>query len=337
MKRAPLVSDDLRGVFAVPPLPRRAEKGRRIDFGESDRLIRHMAAGGLTRFLYGGNAFLYHVTLAEYEELLRWLSGFADEHWAIPSVGPSFGRAMDQAALLRRHRFPCAMALPCGDPRDAAGLEAGLREIADAAGLGLILYLKDEGNFGSDKDAGLDVVARLVDAGVCVGIKYAVIRPDPAQDPYLEGLLRRVDRRLVISGIGERPAAAHLEHFGLPGFTTGSGCLAPGLTSALFEACVAGNWTAADALRSRFLPLEDKRDAWGPARVLHAAIDLAGVASTGPMPPFVSALGEAQRAELAPVARELLAAELQLRSPSQPQVTAAAVPRVPAAPGEGRH
>jgi dihydrodipicolinate synthase/N-acetylneuraminate lyase len=313
MKRTPLAPDDLRGVFAVPPLPRRGSARRPIDFAENDRLVRHMAAGGLTRFLYGGNAFLYHVTLAEYEELLRWLSGFADDHWAIPSVGPSFGRAMDQAALLRRHRFPCAMALPSGDPRDASGLEAGLREIADTAGLGLILYLKDEGNFGTDKDAGLDVVARLVDAGVCVGIKYAVIRPDPAQDPYLEGLLRRVDRKLVISGIGERPAAAHLKHFRLPGFTTGSGCLAPGLSHGLFQACAVSNWAAAEALRSHFIPLEDKRDAWGPARVLHAAIDVAGVAATGPVPPFVSALGDTQRAELAPVARALLATEMESR------------------------
>jgi dihydrodipicolinate synthase/N-acetylneuraminate lyase len=322
MKMAPLTPDDLRGVFTVPPLPRRAAGRRPIDFSESDRLVRHMAAGGLTRFLYGGNAFLYHLTLAEYEEVLGWMAGFADDHWAIPSVGPSFGRAMDQAALLRRHRFPCAMALPCGDPRDAAGLEAGLREIADAAGLGLILYLKDEGNFGADKDAGLDVVARLVDAGVCVGIKYAVIRPDPAEDPYLEGLLRRVDRRLVISGIGERPAVAHLKHFRLPGFTTGSGCLAPGLSHALFQAGAAGNWAAAEALRSRFIPLEDKRDAWGPARVLHAAIDIAGVAATGPIPPFVSALGDSQRAQLAPVARALLAVELESRPSGETRIGA---------------
>jgi dihydrodipicolinate synthase/N-acetylneuraminate lyase len=220
---------------------------------------------------------------------------------------------MDQAALLRRHRFPCAMALPCADPRDAAGLETGLREIADAAGLGLILYLKDEGNFGADKDAGLDVVARLVDAKICVAIKYAVVRPDPRHDPYLERLLRRVDRRLVISGIGERPAIAHLQHFGLPGFTTGSGCLAPGLSNGLFQSCAAGNWAAAEALRSRFIPLEDKRDAWGPARVLHAALDVAGVAATGPIPPYVSPLNEGQRAELAPVARELLGVELESR------------------------
>ena len=314
MKTSRLTPDDLRGVFAVPALPRRSSAGRPIDFAESDRLVRHMAAGGLTRFLYGGNAFLYHLTLAEYEGLLGWLAGFADDHWVIPSLGPSFGRAMDQAPLLRRHRFPCAMALPCGDPRDAAGLESGLREIAAAAGLGLILYLKDEGGFGADKEAGLDVVGRLVDAGICVAIKYAVVRSDPRQDPYLEGLLRRVDRKHVISGIGERPAVAHLQHFGLPGFTTGSGCLAPAQSQGLFQTCAKGDWRAAEERRARFLPLEDKRDAWGPARVLHAALDVAGVARTGPIPPFVSALDEARRAELAPVARALLAAEMAERN-----------------------
>jgi dihydrodipicolinate synthase/N-acetylneuraminate lyase len=313
MKRGPLTPGDLAGVFAVPPLARRPVAGRPIDFAENDRLVAHMASGGLTRFLYGGNAFLYHLSLAEYEPLVEWLAGFADSQRAIPSVGPSFGRALDQAALLRRHRFPCAMALPCADPRDAAGLEAGLREIAEAAGLGLILYLKDEGNFGPDKHAGLDVVARLVDAKICVAIKYAVVRPDPGVDPYLEALLTRVDRRLVLSGIGERPAVVHLKRFGLPGFTTGSGCLAPSLSNAVFEACARGE-DRAEQLRRLFLPLEDKRDAWGPARVLHAAVDLAGIVPAGPIPPFVSALPEPQRAELEPVARELLARELGHRN-----------------------
>jgi dihydrodipicolinate synthase/N-acetylneuraminate lyase len=322
MKTSPLTPDALRGVFPVPPLPRRSAPGRPLDFAEGDRLVRHMAAGGLTRFLYGGNAFLYHLTLKEYEDLLGWLAGFADDHWAIPSVGPSFGRAMDQAPLLRRHRFPCAMALPCGDPRDAPGLERGLREIAEAAGLGLILYLKDEGGFGADKEAGLDVVGRLVDAGICVAIKYAVVRSDPRQDPYLQGLLRRVDPRFVISGIGERPAIAHLQHFGLPGFTTGSGCLAPALSQGLFDACKTGDGTAAEEMRARFLPLEDKRDAWGPARVLHAALDVAGVVHTGPIPPYVSALDEKQQAELAPVARALHAAELAARNGSRARVGA---------------
>jgi dihydrodipicolinate synthase/N-acetylneuraminate lyase len=305
MTRDAVTVDDLRGLFTVPPLPRRADARRSLDLVEADRVVRHIADGGVSRFLYGGNAFLYHVSMDEFEVLLGWLAGFPRDRWAIPSLGPSFGRALDQARLLRRHSFRCAMMLPCGDPRDAPGLEAGLREIADAAGLPLILYLKSEDGFGADKEAGLDAAGRLVEDGVCVAVKYAVVRPDPARDPYLEGLLRRVDRRRVISGMGERPAVVHLRDVRLGGLTTGSGCIAPRMSSALLQACLAGDWAKAEALRAEFLPLEDRRDAWGPARVLHHATELAGIARTGPIPPYVSPLDAARLEQLAPVARAL--------------------------------
>ncbi len=67
----------------------------------------------------------------------------------------------------------------------------------------------------------------------------------------------------------------------------------------------AGDWAQAEALRARFLPLEDLRDAWGPARVLHHATELAGIARTGPIPPYVSALEAEKLERLAPVARAL--------------------------------
>jgi dihydrodipicolinate synthase/N-acetylneuraminate lyase len=306
MARDPVTTEDLRGVFAVPPLPRRSDAHRTLDLDEAERVARHIAAGGVSRFLYGGNAFLYHVSLDEYESLLHWLAGFSADRWAIPSLGPSFGRALDQAPLLRRHSFRCAMMLPCGDPRDASGMEAGIREIADATGLPLVLYLKSEDGFGADRQAGLDAVGRLVNDGTCVAVKYAVVRDDPRQDAYLDGLLQRVDRARVVSGIGERPAVIHLRDFRLAGMTTGSGCLAPRLTQALFDACRAGDWSRAEALWADFAPVEDLRDAWGPARVLHQATELAGIAKTGPIPPFVSGLSAAQAQELAPVARALV-------------------------------
>jgi len=305
MKTTPVSIEDLRGVFPVPPLARKNDARRSIDFEQNNRIVRHIADGGLTRFLYGGNAFLYHVTLAEYEALLDWLNSFDDGLWAIPSLGPSYGRAMDQATILRRYKFPCAMALPCGDPRDAKGLETGLREIAEGANTPLILYLKEENNFGADKEAGLDVVARLVDEGVCVAIKYAVVRQNPSEDAYLDSLLKRVDRARVISGIGERPAVVHMRDWRLPGFTTGSGCVAPRLSGQIFEACVKGDYETAEGLRAEFLPLEDLRDAWSPAKVLHFATQLAGVAETGPVAPFLSSLSEERLKELAPVARAL--------------------------------
>ncbi len=300
-----ITSDDLRGIFAVPPLPRKRDARRSLDFDAAECVARHIEDGGITRYLYGGNAFLYHITLDEYGALLDWLGGFPATRWAIPSVGPSFGRAMDQAPLVRRHAFRCAMMLPCGDPRDARGMEAGVREVAHAAGVPLILYLKSEDGFGADKEKGLDAVGRLMDDGVAIAIKYAVVREDAGVDDYLRGLLRRVDPQRVVSGMGERPAIVHLRDFELNGLTTGSGCIAPALCTELFAACRAGDWSRAAALRAAFMPLEDLRDAWGPARVLHHATELAGIAPTGPIPPFVSALARAELDELAPVAAAL--------------------------------
>jgi dihydrodipicolinate synthase/N-acetylneuraminate lyase len=302
----PLKSDDLRGVFAVPPLARLNHSKRSIDFDQNDRIVKHIVSGGISRLLYGGNAFLYHATLSEFESLLEWLSSLSEQLWLIPSIGPSFGRALEQAELLRKHSFPIAMMLPCGDPRDAAGLEQGYREIADAASAKLIVYLKDENNFGSNREAGLDAVARLVDDGLCVGIKYAVVRDDPSQDSYLEALLTRVDRKHVISGIGEPPAVVHVRDWKLSGFTTGSGCIAPRLSQDLFETLNTNHYTRAEGIREEFLPLEDLRDMWGPARVLHQATELAGIAETGSIPPYVSALTAEQTATLAPVVQRLM-------------------------------
>lgn len=299
---------DLAGIFAVPPLPRRPDARRSLDLDAAEALAAHIEAGGITRFLYGGNAFLYHATADEFEVLCGWLASFSPSRWAIPGIGPSFGRALDQARVLRRHRFRCAMLLPCGDPRDPQGLETGCREVADAAGMPLVLYLKSEDGFGTDIEAGLDAIARLMDDGIAVAIKYAVVRDDPRDDDYLEGLLHRVERDRVVSGMGERPAIVHLRDFGLEGFTTGSGCVAPAVCTALLGACQASDYDEAERLRALFLPLEDLRDAWGPARVLHHAVELAGIAATGPIPPYVSALPEIQRERLAAVAAVLAGA-----------------------------
>jgi len=304
MKELSISQDDLQGVFAVPPLARTPGKGT-IDFVQNESIVNHIRQGGITRLIYGGNAFLYHIRLREFEELIEWLSDIEDLT-VIPSIGPSYGRAVDQATVLKKHRFPCAMVLPCGDPRDVSGLETGYREIADAGSAKLLLYIKDETNFGSEKQAGLDAVARLVDDGVCAGIKYAVVRADPSKDSYLESLLARVDRRFVISGIGERPAVVHLRNWKLPGFTTGSGCIAPRLSQSLFEACARGDFELAGTLREKFIALEDLRDTWGPARVLHHAVESAGIARTGPITPYVSSLSESQLAELEPVVKELV-------------------------------
>ena len=293
-------------VYPVPPLARKNDSRRSLDFVQNEKILRHQLRNGSRDVVYGGNAFLYDITLAEYRELIDWASGFAQEAAIMPAVGPSYGRAMDQAAILRGRRFPSLLVLPNGNPRDVPGLEAGLREIAEASGIPLSLYMKNETNLGDDREAALDMVGRLVDSKVCLSIKYAVVRSDPRTDAYLSGLLKRVDKSRVISGIGERPAVVHLRDFKLNGFTTGSGVIAPKLSRELLDACNRGDYARAEEIRRAFLPLEDLRDAWGPQKVLHAAVALSGLAETGPIPPFVSPLSKEQMDRLRPVAKTLL-------------------------------
>ena len=145
-----------------------------------------------------------------------------------------------------------------------------------------------------------------MDGKVCSSIKYAVVRKDSTDDAYLASLLRRVPAHRVISGIGERPAIVHLRDFKLNGFTTGAGVLAPRLSLDLYNACVRKDYPATEEIRRAFLPLEDLRGAWGAARVLHAAVEAAGLAETGPIPPFVSAVPALQIEQLRHVACALL-------------------------------
>ena len=268
-------------VLAVAPLARGPDLA--LSDRENRRLVRHLLGGGVTTLLYGGNANLYNAGVGEFAGLLDALEGWAaDDTWMIPSIGADFGKALDQARLLRQRAFPTAMLLPLGFPAPPAGAAIGLRRLADAAGRPLIAYLKSDG-FLTARDTG-----RLLADGVLCAVKYAVVRSDPAEDSYLEELVGHVGPEHIVSGIGERPAVAHLSRFRLQGFTSGSVCIAPRLSTELLRALQAGEWSAAETIREVFLPLEDLRDRHSPIRALHETVRLAGVCDTGPMTPFLS-------------------------------------------------
>ncbi len=125
------------------------------------------------------------------------------------------------------------------------------------------------------------------DGGLISAIKYAVVREDPSQDDYLREIVEAVDPKMVLSGLGDQPAIVHLRDFKLGGFTTGCGCVAPHLSTALLKAIQAGDWEGAERIRERFIPLEDLRNAHGPITVLHRAFSLAGLAETGPIIPLL--------------------------------------------------
>ena len=278
-------------VLAVPPVARNADFS--LNEAENRKLIRHVEAGGVRTLLYGGNANFYHVALGEYERILGFLAEAAGaDTLVIPSAGPAYGTMMDQAAVVRRHSFPTVMVLPQVGITTSEGVAAGVARFVQAAGVPALLYIKHDG-YIEPRD-----LKRLADEKLISGIKYATVRTDPADDEFLRRLLDVVDRRTVISGIGEQPAVVHLRDFGLGGFTSGCVCVAPGLSVAMLAAMRRGDWAEAERIRGVFKPLEDLRNAINPIRVLHEAVRLAGICETGPLTPLLSNVDEREHARI---------------------------------------
>jgi dihydrodipicolinate synthase/N-acetylneuraminate lyase len=275
-------------VWAVPPLARRDDLS--FNPAENTKLVRHLEAGGITNILYGGNAVFHHIPLSEYAATLDSVAESAGAGtWIIPSAGPDYGRMYDQAAMLRGMRFRAVMIMPEHGATTGQGVMTGLRRFADRAQCQIIPYLKSEKYLSPTQAAAL-----LADGTACA-IKYGVSRPISHEagrqqplDPFLQDLVAATDPRRVLSGLGERPAVEHMRRYGVAGFTSGSVCLAPRASQALLRALQAGETSRADSVWAAFLPLEDLRDAYGAAPVLHDAVTWSGIADMGPILPLLS-------------------------------------------------
>jgi dihydrodipicolinate synthase/N-acetylneuraminate lyase len=307
LKTSAVGPEDLaRSVLAVPPLARNGDLT--LNPAANTAMIRHLEAGGVSTLMYGGNANFYNIGLYEYGAVLDFLEQTAaPTSWVIPSVGPDFGKLQDQARVLRTRAFPTVMVLPQTFPGTPDGCEKAIRMFADSYGRKVVVYLK------ADNYLTATHVTRLVDAGVVAAIKYGVVREDPVEDALLRELVDCVDPRLIVSGIGERPAVAHLRAFGLAGFTSGAVCVGPRGSMRMLAALRAGDYATAEKIRSAYLPLEDLRDAHSPIRVLHEAVTLAGIADMGPMLPQLSNIGAAHTGAIRAAALALLAHDRTLQ------------------------
>jgi dihydrodipicolinate synthase/N-acetylneuraminate lyase len=301
MQTTAITYSDLRSsVIAVPPLARKADLS--LNDAENIKLIRHMEAGGVRTLLYGGNANLYNIAPSEYPQLLEFLAqNVGSNTIVVPSVGPFYGNIMDQAHMLRGSGFPTAMILPTLFPAKAAGIQTAVRHFVEKAGMPAVVYVKDEAYLPPE------AVAQLVNDGLISWIKYAVVRQDEAVDPYLSRLVELVDRKLIVSGIGEQPAIVHLRDFGITGFTAGCVCVAPALSMAFMNAVQGGEYEKAEKLKKIFGPLEDLRNGHGPIPVLQHAVTLSGIADMGPFLPLMADLSPELQAEIKTVAAALLA------------------------------
>lgn len=301
MKTTAITPADLRqSVVAVPPLCRKADLTLADD--ENTKLIRHLEAGGVTTLLYGGNANLYNIAVSEYPALLEYLASAAGpDTLVVPSVGPFYGNIIDQADILKSFSFPTAMILPTLFPAKPAGVQIAVREFVRRSGIPAVLYIKDDAYITPE------AAADLVKEGLISWIKYAIVRENPSIDPYLSKLVQLVDPSIIVSGIGEQPAIIHVRDFGVTGYTSGCVCVAPRPSAQMLKAIYAGDFEKAETLRAKFGALEDLRNAHGPIPVLHHAVELAGIAKTGPFLPLLAPLADARLPEIEAAAKALLA------------------------------
>ncbi|MGV3517255.1 dihydrodipicolinate synthase family protein [Luteitalea sp.] len=291
-----------RSVMAVPPLARAAD--RSLAEEANGRIVRHLERGGVSLLLYGGNANFYHLPLPEYDAALSMLARLAGpETLVVPSAGPTYALLLEQARAIRRQAFPTVMVLPQQGITTSEGVANGIREFVAAAGVPVIVYVKNDGYIEPAEIAALDK------EGLVSAVKYAVVRKDTSDDPYLRTLTSLVDPRKVISGIGEQPAIVHVRDFGLGGFTSGCVCVAPTLSQAMLAAVTRQDWVEAERIRAIFRPLEDLRNAINPIRVLHQAVESAGIAETGPLLPLLTTVGAEHVPAIAAAAQALLAAD----------------------------
>ncbi|CAH2935202.1 MAG: FIG00460223: hypothetical protein [uncultured Paraburkholderia sp.] len=237
--------------------------------------------------LYGGNANLYHVAVSEYGDLLDMLSGITTpDTRVIPAIGPDYGKMLDQARILAQTRYRTAIVLPLAGLTTSEGVEARLTRVADTAGMPLTLYVK------SEDYVDVETLARLVERGTLLAVKYAIVRKNPSDDPYLRRLLEHVPGGKIVSGMGERPALVHMREFGLAAWTTGSGCIAPRMVMGLLRAVRSGD--------------------------SDAALTFSQLADMGPLLPLLSSTPSEHHAKIADAARTLLSLERDYARGSQP-------------------
>jgi dihydrodipicolinate synthase/N-acetylneuraminate lyase len=311
VKTTPVTPADLlRCPLALPPMA--CTEAGEIAASEQRKILAWLRAGGITSFLYGGCANFFNASVRQYAATLDLIEGLAHpDDWVIPTIGPDFGKAMDQIEILKGRDFPSAMLLPLS-PVTATGVATGLRRLSDAIGRPLMVFFKSP-----DYVHAADLAAMIKDGVLCC-VEYGIGGSTDKPEPFLADLLERAGNAdAIIDGAGERTITLHAR-FGLKGYTSGSGVVAPHLSMALLNAVKRGDLAEADRIRDHFLELEGLRQAYVPIPVLHDAVRLAGIADTGPIGPFFSNTSDES------VLRSIAAAATKLRGASLARATAAA-------------
>ncbi len=289
-------------VVAVPPIALTSDF--EIAYDQNTALVRHIEEGGVRILLYGGNANLYHYGQRLYRDALKMMHAYQTERTSvITSIGPDFGKMMDQAKAVREVGLKNVMLLPMMFPSDPVGVANAARRVANELGFGVILYIKRENYIQPD------VLEQLIRDGVVRFVKYAVERDDASEDAYLDSLLAAVGTDVIASGMGETPIADHIGRRKLATFTSGAVCIAPAAAMELLSLYRAGQHDRALELSEPFLEFERVRAQIGGMKVLHDGVTVSGIGDMGPLLPMVSNVTASEKTEVERVVAAVIAAE----------------------------
>lgn len=301
MKTTPVTAADLvASIIALPPIARHADGA--INPDECRKVVDWLAGAGVTSFMYGGIAGLFNARISEYAAVLDLIETVApsNDAWMVPAIGGDYGKAVDQLAILRERDFPTAILLPFWLVQPG-GVATGIRKLSDAYGKPLMVFFKSPDYLMPE-----DIAALLADGALC-GVEYGIAPDANGEAPHLEKLLDLVgSAEQLIDGAGEL-TIVETSKFGIHGYTSGTGLLAPHLSMALLEAVKRDDRAAIETLSRSFVEFDAARAAYSAIPVVHDAIRFAGIADTGPMEPFFeSATDPAIVAEITRIATELL-------------------------------
>ncbi len=310
MKTTPVTPSCLvSSIIALPAIARRQDG--HINVEESRKIITWLAGAGVSSFMYGGIAGMFNARLSEYEEVLDLIESVApSEAWMVPAIGGDYGKAIDQVAMLKKRDFPTAILLPFA-PVQASGVATGIRKLADAYGKPLMVFFKSP-----DYLRPVDMAALVKDGALC-GVEYGIAPDASGRSPHLETLLDLLgSAEWLIDGAGELTIVGNSK-FGIQGYTSGTGLLAPHLSMALLDAVRRGDRPAIETLSRPFHDFDAVRGAYSAIPVVHAALSLVGIAETGPMGPFFeSTFDEAATAHITRVAQALMQSNTDFRASS---------------------
>ncbi|RAI57766.1 dihydrodipicolinate synthase family protein [Roseicella frigidaeris] len=285
----------LTGISGILVTPMDAED--RLAPARLAPIIARAAAAGVDALTINGNTGeFYGLSYAEAERMQAEVPALVGRRAAVVAgVGRSLGEA---CALARRARADGADAVMVHQPPDPfvapRGVVAYVATIAEAAGLPVVLYLRNDG-------LGLPAIEALTRIPGVVGVKWAT----PNLMVLAQAIRRAGPEVSFICGLAE-PWAPPMTALGAQGFTSGLINLLPERSVAILAALRKGDFAAANAgiaAIQGFEALRAEEQNGANVAVVKAALALSGIDVGAARPPAAWPLPPGSAAAL----RDLLA------------------------------